>query len=559
MAIPSTFSPVLPQDFTLTPVKVYKQFVLSGSEFQTTSSGYTLLEGYYSSKKTPIGTTFAANDPINTINGSYKHIIWHHVDHMYYKFPHDQYRTHEHHSRRFSSKFLDVTCSYLSIPYMDYGERIVKESVVISNSTLGITLQDDGYGNLYDISKQSDLFSSSYMDRRYLLGYFGFNDLFKNFKYHYGDIENGEGHYESYNFSPDKTYKIKNTAFSAGVTISGSGTGLAAEFDGSGGCIQIHNRNEFNFDSIEPYTISFYVYVDGNGSGSIISKRGTIFADTFGVQPKVLASGQITNDKHISSSFISKDTSVYPFDFRQSGSSIIYSRSDGIHTINLSGSLVTGSWNHISAVRHMYGEVGTCALFVNDQFKQQATDGTLSPLNDYEIILGAKNLVGDNSFTGKIDELRFYKSSFITGSNISGSTFHTNLYNTRYLYNTSAVGNVFYRRGNIVISSMDPTYNNMLSGSNWSLSYRGTHTIYEYSCYVRIKKGDFNLTMNPTARKSPKSDLLINDMIGSLLNPYYTTIGLYNTKGDLLVIGKLGQPVEMRNDVDVNWRIQWDG
>lgn len=558
MAIPTTFAPIYPQDFSLTPVKVHKQFNLIGTDFQTTSSGYYLLEGYYTSRRTPIGTEESLNDPINNVDSSYKHIIWKQIDHMYYRYPYDQYRTHEHHSRRFTYKFLNVSCSILSLPYMDYGEKIVKESVILTNPTLGITLQDDGNGNLYDVQLESDLYSSSYMNRRYLLGYFGFNDLYRKFKFNYGYIENGEGKYESFNFTPNSTYKIKNTTFSAGVDISGSGTGIAAEFTGNGGYIQIHHRNEFNFDSIDPFTISFWIYTDSAGQGTILSKNGTIYTNTFGNQPKQLASGQIVNDVHYSSSFQTIPTDVYPFNFEYSGSNIIFSRSDGIHTVSLSGSLITGSWNQVSAIRHVYGNTNTLALYVNGQFKQQSPDSTRNPLNDYEILIGASNILGSSSFSGKVDELRFYKTSFITGSIVSGSSLHQNLYNTRYLYNTSVVGNVFYRRGNIVLSSLDPTYNNVISGSNWTLSYRGTHTIYEYEVICRIKKGDFNLTMNPTARISPKSDLLINEMTGSVMKPYYTTFGLYNDKGQLLAIGKTGQPVQMRDDVDVNWIIRWD-
>lgn len=559
MAIPTTFAPVYPQDFNLTPIKAHKNFLLSGSDFQTTSSGYSLVEGYYTSRRTPIGTDEANNDPINTIDQSYKHIIWKHIDHLYYRNPYNQLATLEHHNKRFTYKFLYTTCSLISIPYMDYGERIAKETVVLTNSNLGITLQDDGYGNLYDTQLQSDLYSSSYMDRRYLIGYWGFNDLYRRFKFNYGTIVNGEGKYESYNFTPNKTYKIKNTSFQGGVSISGSATGMAAEFDGTGGYIQIHNRPEFSFDSTEQFTLSFWVYVSGTGNGSVISKRGTIFKNTLGLQDKVLASGQVTKDKFISSSFRNEDTDVYPYDIYYSGSNIVFSRSDGIHTVQLSGSLTTGSWNHVSAVRHMDGETGYCALFVNNSFKQSTIDSTLHPLNDYEILLGASNIAGSESFSGKIDEFRMYKTSFITGSNISGSTLHTNLYNTRYLYNTSVVGNVFYRRGNIVINSMDPTYTTFLSGSNWTLSYQGTHTIYEYEVICRIKKGSFNLTMNPSARKSPKSDLLINEMTGSIMKPYFTTIGLYNIKGDLLAVAKMGQAVQMRDDVDINLIAKWDG
>ena len=62
-----------------------------------------------------------------------------------------------------------------------------------------------------------------------------------------------------------------------------------------------------------------------------------------------------------------------------------------------------------------------------------------------------------------------------------------------------------------------------------------------------------------TALQSPKSDLLINEMTGSLLTPYFTTIGMYNDKGQLLVIGKMGQAIQVRSDVDVNVAVRFDG
>ena len=75
---------------------------------------------------------------------------------------------------------------------------------------------------------------------------------------------------------------------------------------------------------------------------------------------------------------------------------------------------------------------------------------------------------------------------------------------------------------------------------------------------MRIKKGSFNLSYNPTARQSFKSDLLIDEMTGSLLLPYMTTIGLYNDEGDCVAVAKMGQPVQMRDDVDINILVRWD-
>jgi hypothetical protein len=39
---------------------------------------------------------------------------------------------------------------------------------------------------------------------------------------------------------------------------------------------------------------------------------------------------------------------------------------------------------------------------------------------------------------------------------------------------------------------------------------------------------------------------------GSLL-PYVTEIGLYNDNCELLAVGKLGQAIQKRNDVDMNF------
>jgi len=68
--------------------------------------------------------------------------------------------------------------------------------------------------------------------------------------------------------------------------------------------------------------------------------------------------------------------------------------------------------------------------------------------------------------------------------------------------------------------------------------------------------------MNPSARKSPKSDLLIDDFVNvdedEALRPYASSIGFYNTQGDLVAVGKLGQALQMRDDVDINILVKWD-
>ena len=42
------------------------------------------------------------------------------------------------------------------------------------------------------------------------------------------------------------------------------------------------------------------------------------------------------------------------------------------------------------------------------------------------------------------------------------------------------------------------------------------------------------------------------------MKPYITTIGLYNDKSQLLAIGKLSQPIQKRDDIDMNFIVRWD-
>jgi hypothetical protein len=124
------------------------------------------------------------------------------------------------------------------------------------------------------------------------------------------------------------------------------------------------------------------------------------------------------------------------------------------------------------------------------------------------------------------------------------------------MYQSSVAGNVFYRGGNIVVSSLDPKHNQILN-QDWKLRYRGTHTIYNYEAMVRIKKGSFNHTTNKTWLKAPNSDLIRDEATGSL-KTYFHTIGLYSPEGELLAVGKMNQAIQLRDDVDLNVIIRWD-
>jgi hypothetical protein len=557
MAIPYTFARVKPQDVTLTPFPVYKRYSVSSSQLTTTSSGFSLTNAVHTSLKTPIGSNKATNDPTNSIDGSYQHIMWHYANKLWYKFAYDSESTLEHANRRYTFKFLNYSASILAIPYFEYGESIKPRSVSITNNTDGFRIIDDPNGNLYDPS----IVTSSYAKPHYVVGYWGFNDIFKKFKYRDGHITYGSTGFVSRTFEPDDHTYISNVGFTRGVEINGSPSGMGADFSGTS-YMMTHDRPEFNFPTDENFTISTWVRIPvsqsvlNNDTNAIISKRGVIRKLVYGLEEKYTKSDSIVTSMHVSTSIADEHTDVYPYDLDvyntgASNGKIRFRRSNGIQTLSLvsTSSLNDGRYHHVAVVKND----STLYLYVDGQVHSSGSELMDHPINNHALMFGAVNRASYQGFSGSLDEIRIYEYAVDSAGiqtlsdNISGS-----------LYQNAIVGNVFYRSGHIVISPLNPKYKNALSG-NYTLSYRGTHTIYQYEILCRIKAGSFNLTYNPTARRSPKSDLLINDMTGSsTLLPYFTEVGLYNSSGILVAVAKMGSAVQMRDDVDLNVIIRMD-
>jgi len=80
------------------------------------------------------------------------------------------------------------------------------------------------------------------------------------------------------------------------------------------------------------------------------------------------------------------------------------------------------------------------------------------------------------------------------------------------------------------------------------------------SVLCEIGADEFNVSQNPSLRKNqnPKSEFLQGFVTGSDFNTYYTTIGLYNPKGDLIAVGKLGSAIKNRDDVDITVKVRLD-
>ena len=93
-----------------------------------------------------------------------------------------------------------------------------------------------------------------------------------------------------------------------------------------------------------------------------------------------------------------------------------------------------------------------------------------------------------------------------------------------------------------------------------NIKFQGSHLIYENEYQCTVDEYEFNDTMNISARKIKTTDSqdVANFVTGSLFKPYVTTIGLYNEDNELLVVGKLGQPVRMSDETDTTFVLRWD-
>jgi hypothetical protein len=560
MAVPTVFSPVLKQDFTLNPVEVHKKYVVSkvdlfsgSASVPITGSGYKILTAIYPTEKLKLGTDSVRLYPTNSFDGSYQHILWKSIDSRFYRFPYDRCATLEHANPRYTFKYLGMSASIFQIPSIRLGEGIKPGSVAISNEDYSISIRDDGNGNLYDSTTNS----SSFSDASRLAGYWSFDAEFRNHPLN-DNVSSGKILYRSKLFQVDSPSEFKNLKFANPNDIDGSGgfKGLCASFNGTSSIVTA-NRSEFNFDG--DFSIAFFVHApatQSNSNNTIVSKCAIIQKQVSGINEKLNVNGLLVSSNFISSSKENILTNVFPYKFELTNynhatqSGIVFSRSDGTNTSVLHSTSVGGSgWSHIALTK----SGSLLSIYKNGSLSMTGSDSTSGCNNSYDLVFGAIDDVARNQFSGSIDEIRFYDYA-LTSTQI-GTLSSTDFVSIQ----TSVVGNVFYKSGLVVISpynsgKFDLTFD---ASSAWSIEYKSTHTIYEYEALCRVKKGSFNLSQNPSARQTPNSDLLLNDFTGSLM-PYATSIGLYNDKGELMAVAKLGQSIQMRDDVDLNFLVKMD-
>ena len=440
--------------------------------------------------------------------------------------------------------------SYLQVDginiYRPYGDPTVKE---------GKTIIEFQYIPISINAPSTDI---KYTDPQAL----GFPDLEKlsiHFEFENGDTE-----------AFDMT--IKNASFKEIIDYP------TANFSSSKSSSIVAPHNEtYNFNPGEDFTIAMNIN-PSSGSVYLLSKSTT----------KTIIKTPINGQTYTTGSSQPIDVKSgiqYPFEiFIDSSNELNFRRTDGILTPTVKTPISTGSLHHIVCM----SSASQMEIWITGSKIASTTDTTVNQTeNKANLYIGSKGEI-DNFYTGSLANVMIFNSSR-TPSQIDSLYSSSN--------GSPYVGNIFYSNGLATITHpkhlsiaqpfesgsvneenplllkrknldeindsavLNSLFNLPFSGSlAYSTKFKNIHPIYENEYMCTINSDEYNFTHNISTRKikSDQKPDLANFATGSFWKPYVTTVGLYNENNELLVIGKLGQPVRMSDEADTTFAIRWD-
>ena len=344
----------------------------------------------------------------------------------------------------------------------------------------------------------------------------------------------------------------------------------AADFIGtadiSSSIVSPHD-DKFNFNPGDDFTIS--MYIDPKKEGHILSKSTT---KTIIPTPMNSRYGQVPlklSGSHQPREVLAEPQ--YPFevliqnndaigigqlqigswtigDSYQKEDLLIFRKSDGTNTPQATAVIESGSVGyHVTCMC----SASKMSVWIDGEERVSTTDTTVKQTqNKTNLYIGSQG-EQHNYYSGSIANLMIFNGAK-TSDQISNLSLDIN--------SSPYVGNIFYSQGIATITH--PRYQTIASASNddYTLKFKGSHFIYENEYQCTVRADEYNFTHNTSTRKirSKEYPTLADFTTGSVWKPYVTTIGLYDENNELLVVGKLGQPIRMSDETDTTFILRWD-
>jgi hypothetical protein len=516
---PTVFKKIDATDVNINAFQTYKSWtVTSGS---ATSSVLPLCGIYSDTNILPaLGSGLTYNDAAN-IDGSLQTITYFSTNHFYYKYKTEPLKTFGPTDLNKITKNLYHSASILSFPQVRIGEGIKPASFQLSYPAVisyyatasygtssyynnAVSFSSDRYGNLIDNTYPTASIISD------IMWYEGFNEYFD---------------------ASRATYQSANVTYVPGISYNNASGqyGYAAQFNGNG-----YIKTELNglYDRNHDYAVSFFIKAENTGSDSriILTKSTSSLSPQYPFKIELDTNSCINFTVAGSTEFQSRITSSIAMNAAEHH--VVCQTTGSVMELWIDGTL------HASA---------SSTLLID----------TLSPLSasariDNKDPLFVGGYDSGYGLTGMLDEIRIYNKA-LTNTQIG---YLSDLDTDLTFMQTNRVGNVFSKQGLVVITTPDYRYNNVLN-TPFTASYRSTKTIYEMNVIAKIGSGDFNMSSNLSLTQD--DDQTYKSFVSSSsFSPYITTIGLYDSSGQLLAIGKLAQPVRKLTDVDMNLLIRID-
>jgi len=350
-----------------------------------------------------------------------------------------------------------------------------------------------------------------------------------------------------------------------------------ANFDSSVSSSIVAPHNEtYNFNPDEDFTIAMHIN-PAEANGYLLSKSTTKTLVKTPINAK-------TNTTGSSQPFNTRAGIQFPFEiFIDDKQHLTFRKSDGNFTPTISASIYTGSMQHVVCM----SSASQMEIWITGSKIASTTDTTVGQTqNQANLYVGNKGEIG-NYYTGSLANVMIFNSSRTpaqidnlhsssNGSPYVGNIFYSNGLATITHPNHLSIAQPF-ESGSVIgdnpyllkASNISPGTNTVFvesrdansSGSiAHSIKFKNIHPIYENEYMCTINSDEYNFTHNISIRKikSDQKQDLANFATSSLWKPYVTTVGLYNENNELLVIGKLAQPVRMSEEADTTFVLRWD-